>query len=109
MNFREVRGVKCTKSLLLSASLIGGLALFTVVPRVHAESEEQCQRRIAHADHELHEAVERHGRRSPEAEHRRRELHEARERCWREHHRWWDEDARRWREEHWDDRDHDRD
>ena len=45
-----------------------------------------------------------------EADHERRELHEARERCWREHHRWWDEHEHRWREQRdWDERDHDRD
>jgi len=90
------------------AVLAGGL-LFLTVPRMHAETPEQCQRRIAHAEHELHEAVERHGRNSQKAEHERRELHEARERCWREHHQWWDEHEHRWRQEHdWDDRDHDR-
>jgi hypothetical protein len=37
-------------------------------------------------------------------------LHEARERCWRERHQWWDEHEHRWRTERdWDEHDHDRD
>lgn len=88
--------------------LAGGMLFFTL-PRMHAETQEQCQRRVAHAEHELHEAIEHHGRNSRKAEHERRELHEARERCWREHHQWWDEHEHRWRQQNdWDDRDHDR-
>ena len=98
-----------TTSWFLSSALAASL-MMTAVPRAYAESEERCQRRIQHAEHELHEAIERHGRRSRQADHERRELHEARERCWREHHRWWDEHERRWHQDHdWDDRDHDRD
>ena len=110
MNQTEPRSVLSVSRVCMSFVVFAGFLLFTAVPRAHAESEEQCQRRIAHADHELHEAIEHHGRNSPQADHERHELHEARERCWREHHRWWDEHEHRWREEHdWDDRDHDRD
>lgn len=94
----------------MGLGLTAALVLFVAVPRVHAESEEQCQRRIQHAEHDLHEAIEHHGRHSRQAHHERRELHQVRERCWREHHRWWDEHEHRWREQRdWDDRDHDRD
>jgi hypothetical protein len=87
-----------------------GLLLFAATPRAHAETQEECQHRIVHIDHELHEAIEHHGVHSREAEHERHELHEARERCWREHHQWWDEDEHRWHtQQDWDDRDHDRD
>jgi hypothetical protein len=90
------------------ATIAGALLLLATAP-VKAETSEQCQRRVVHAEHELHEAIERHGARSRKAEHERQELRAARERCWREHHRWWDEHDRRWRTEHdWDDRDHDR-
>jgi hypothetical protein len=42
------------------------------------------------------------------ANHERRELHNARERCWRERHRWWDEHERRWHTERdWNQHDHD--
>jgi len=45
-----------------------------------------------------------------QADHERRELHAARERCWRESHQWWDEHEHRWRHERdWDEHDHDHD
>jgi hypothetical protein len=94
---------------VLSGTILTAALLFTAVPRLHAEDIDRCQRRVAHAEHELHEAIERHGRHSRQAEHERRELHEARERCWRERHRWWDEHEHRWRTERdWDEHDHDR-
>ena len=98
-----------TASLLSGAVLTAALFL-TAVPRLHAEDYDRCQRRVAHADHELHEAIERHGRHSPQADRKRHELHEARERCWSASHRWWDEHEHRWHTEHdWDEHDHDRD
>ena len=83
------------------------------VPRAFARSQEEvderCQRRIGHAEHDLHEAIEHHGRYSRQADHERRELRDAREQCWREHHRWWNEHEHRWHDERdWDDHDHDR-
>jgi hypothetical protein len=91
----------------LAAAALAGFLMFTAVPSLHADD---CQHRIARADHRLHEAIEHHGRQSPEAERRRHELHEAREYCWRVNHRWWDEHEHRWHTERdWDDRDHDRD
>lgn len=102
--------LSATATSLLSGAVLTAALLFTAVPRLHAENYERCQRRIARADHELHEAVEKHGRHSKQADHERRELHEARERCWREYHRWWDEDAHRWHTDRdWDEHDHDRD
>ncbi len=95
------------KSLLSGAVLTGAL-FFTAVPRLHAESYEHCQRRIVHADHELHEAIERHGRHSVQADRKRQVLREVRERCWSEYHRWWDEDEHRWHTERdWNEHDHD--
>ena len=102
--------LQCTPASLLSALVLSAALLFVAVPRAHAEDYEHCQRRIAHADHELHLAIERHGRHSPEADHKRHDLREARERCWNQYHRWWDEDAHRWHTERdWDEHDHDRD
>jgi hypothetical protein len=81
--------------ILLAAATLLGLLLFVQAPRVQA-NESECQHRISKADHRLHEAIEHHGWNSPQAEHARHELHEAREYCWSSHHRWWDEDDRRW-------------
>ena len=94
---------------ILSGTLLTAALLLTAAPRAHAEDIDRCQRRVAHAEHELHEAIERHGRHSRQADHERRELHAVRERCWREQHRWWDEHEHRWRTERdWDEHDHDR-
>jgi hypothetical protein len=95
---------------MMSGALLILVLSFATAPRLHAEDYDRCQRRIQHAEHELHEAIEKHGRHSRQADHERRELHEARERCWREYHRWWDEHEQRWHQERdWDERDHDRD
>ena len=99
-----------TAASLFSAAALTAALLFTAVPPLQAENYEHCQRRIVHADHELHLAIERHGRHSPQADRKRVELHAARERCWSENHRWWDADAHRWHTERdWDEHDHDRD
>ena len=97
-----------TKSALAVAAFLGFLAL-TVTPRASAYDYERCQRRIYKADHRLHEAIEHHGPYSRQADHARHELREARERCWNENRRWWDEDGHRWHNDRdWDDHDHDR-
>jgi hypothetical protein len=94
------------RAVLASAALAGLLA-FAGAPRAMADDD--CQRRIAKADYRLHEAIERHGWDSRQADHWRHELREERERCWNRHRRWWDEDGHRWRNDHdWDDHDHDR-
>jgi hypothetical protein len=97
---------------VLRKSALGAVAVallaFSAVPKLHAADD--CQRRVAHADHKLHEAIERHGRQSRQADQARHDLHEVRERCWSSGHRWWDEHERRWRTERdWDDHDHDHD
>jgi hypothetical protein len=107
MNF-ESRIFGAAKLTLAGAALAGFL-LFTGAPRLRADDDD-CQRRIARADHRLHEAIEHHGRESRQADHARAQLHEARERCWNRGKRWWDEDGHRWRSERdWDDHDHDHD
>src|ERR1700692_2470415 len=94
--------------LTLAGATLAGFLLFTGAPRLRADDD--CQRRVAKADHRLHEAIEHHGRESRQADHARHQLHEAREYCWTHSHRWWDEDGHRWRSEHdFDDHDHDHD
>jgi hypothetical protein len=93
---------------VLSLFILAAVLLYAAVPHLRAEDVDRCQRRIQHADHELHEAIRKHGRTSKQADHERRELHAARERCWRERHRWWDEDEHRWRDQRdWNEHDHD--
>ena len=93
----------------LATAALAGLLVFAGTPRAMADSDD-CQRRISRVDYKLHEAAERHGWNSRQADHWRHELREARERCWRERHRWWDADGRRWRTDRdWDAHDHDHD
>jgi len=93
----------------LATWLIAGFLIFGGTPP-QVRADDDCQERIARADHRLHEAIEHHGYQSKQAEHARHELHEARERCWNANQRWWDEDQHRWRmDRDWDDHDHDRD
>ncbi|HEY2457456.1 MAG TPA: hypothetical protein VGI13_09155 [Candidatus Acidoferrum sp.] len=91
------------------AALTFGAFLFAAgTPILRADDD--CQKRIVRADHKLHEAAEHHGWNSPEAQHYRAELAEARSYCWEHNHRWWDEDGHRWRTDRdWDDHDHDHD
>jgi len=91
----------------MAVSFLSATLILAPVPR--AKADEGCQRRLVHADHKLHEAIERHGYESRQADHWRHELREARQWCWEHGHRWWNEDERRWHTDHdWDDRDHDR-
>jgi hypothetical protein len=64
----------------LAAAALGGFFLFAGAPSAKADS---CQRRIAHAEHELGEAIEDHGYYSSQADHWRHERHEAYEACGR--------------------------
>src|SRR3979411_2813680 len=92
----------------VSIAILLAVVLCVAMPRLHAEDLDRCQRRVAHAEHELHDAIEKHGRNSKRANHERRELHNVRERCWHERHRWWDEHEHRWHTERdWNEHDHD--
>jgi hypothetical protein len=108
MTFQTGEKKFLARTLLMAAAFLGMLAL-AGAPRASADEYDSCQRRIAKADHKLHEAAEHHGWNSRQADHARQELHEARERCWNERHRWWDEDGHRWHTDRdWDEHDHDR-
>ena len=97
------------KTVLKSAStlLAAGALTFALSAPVRAD-EGDCQRRVAGADHQLHEAIEHHGYESREARHARQNLQSQRQHCWDRYHRWWDEDGHRWHQDRdWDDHDHD--
>jgi hypothetical protein len=63
----------------LATAALSGFFLFAGAPSAKADS---CQRRIAHAEHELGEAIEDHGYYSRQANHWRHERNEAYERCY---------------------------
>jgi hypothetical protein len=77
MLLREHSKSLFSKAALATAAL-GGIFLFAGVPGAKADN---CQRRIAHAEHELGEAIEDHGYYSRQADHWRHERHEAYEAC----------------------------
>ncbi|OLE87650.1 MAG: hypothetical protein AUG07_00575 [Acidobacteria bacterium 13_1_20CM_2_60_10] len=91
-------------STALATAALGGFLLLAGVPNAQAHDRNACYRRMQKAEWKLNEAIERHGYYSRQAEHRRHDLREARERCWRERHEWWSERDRRWhRDRDWDD------
>jgi hypothetical protein len=83
--------------------LTAGLVAFTPV-RASAD----CQHDTDRADKNLHDAMVHHGADSKEAAKYRAELMEIRQRCFDKEKRWWDSDTHQWRNDHWDDHDHDK-
>ena len=63
------------QAALLSALLLG------VVPAQAYDRDDRCVQRIRKAEAQLDQAIRRHGRKSPQAEKRRRELHRVRDQC----------------------------
>ena len=97
--------MKFIHAVFAPAALLGALFLVGAGP---LRADEDCQKRTAIADHKLHEAIEHHGPESSQAQHWRHELAESRNYCYEHMHRWWDEDAHRWRTDRdWDEHDHD--
>jgi hypothetical protein len=90
---------------VLATLVVAGTLMFAGARTLRADDD--CQKRVINADHKLHEAAEHHGWDSPQAQHWREELNEARSYCWEHNHRWWDEDEHRWHSDRdWDDHDH---
>src|SRR5216684_2844532 len=87
MNANFQQRSKVFGKVALATAALAGMLAFAGAPSALAD-DDGCRRRIIKADHKLHEAIEH---------------------CWRENHRWWDEDGRRWHSDRdWDDHDHDR-
>jgi hypothetical protein len=74
------------KSGILAAILAGFFLLGSAVPsRALDRDDEKCERRVHKAEMNLQKAIRRHGEHSPQAEQRRHQLEEARERCRHDH------------------------
>lgn len=82
--------------LCIALLTVAGLVGSSLPVRADDEHErhERCERDIHRAEDKLHDAIERHGERSRQAEKRRHELEEVRHRC-------------HWRDDHDHDHDHD--
>jgi hypothetical protein len=99
---------KCYLGKTVLTIAVLALTTFGAVPS-RADHNSPCQKRIARADHRLHEAIEHHGYRSRQAQAARYNLRDAREHCYRTYHEWWDEDDHRWHSDRdWRDEDHER-
>jgi ribulose kinase len=89
MSLRKMFG-KTMLCAMLGASLLAGVAT-----PARADRDDKCRRDIRKAEQNLEKAVRKHGERSRQAEQRRRQLEEVRERChWRDHDRDHDHDHR---------------
>jgi hypothetical protein len=94
-----------TRRSVLAPIVFAGALMLASAAIVRADND--CQKRTIKADHNLHEAIAKHGPQSPEAEHWRSELAAARSYCWGHNHRWWDEDTHSWHsEQDWNAHDH---
>lgn len=83
--------------------IAGALFFFSAAPLVRADDRSRCQHAIEKAEGRLDRAVHDRGEHSHEAEERRRQLNEERERCWGRYHQWWNGHEHRWETEHnWD-------
>jgi hypothetical protein len=74
--------MKFKKTGVLAALLSGFLLLGSAVP-MHAfdKDDRKCERQIHNAEEALEKAVRRHGEHSRQAEQKRHQLEETRERC----------------------------
>jgi hypothetical protein len=97
----------------LATLAMGGFLLLVGAPSAKAQGWDDCNRRVANANYQLHEAIEHYGYFSRAAKYWRHEQHEAyeqlerfqrqeaRERARREH-EWREHERREWREHHRD-------
>jgi hypothetical protein len=78
--------------------------LLLAAPRLSADDHNQrCRRDMEKAEARYDEAVSKHGEHSAQAEERRHQLHEIRERCWNENHEWWNGRDHQWHKDRdWD-------
>lgn len=69
------------KRTVLATILAAFLLLASGVPSQAMDRDDKCEGRIHQAEVNLQKAIRKHGEHSRQAEQRRRELQEARERC----------------------------
>jgi hypothetical protein len=102
MNCNRIDYARCGRPAIAALTL-GVVLMFVAVPRSHADDRAKCQERIEQTEARLHQEIREHGEHSPQADNQRRELNEERERCWNEHHGWWNGSEHQWHNERdWD-------
>jgi hypothetical protein len=80
----------------LATAALGGVLLFAGAPAAKANDGRDGDRRVDRAEWNLHEAIERHGYYSRQADHWRHELREEQARRWRERREHHDYNGRRY-------------
>lgn len=88
MEARIVQVTRVFGRLALATAALSGFLLFAGAANAQPRDSSKCQRRIDRAEWKLEEAIQRHGFYSRQANHRRNDLRQERERCWRESERW---------------------
>ena len=77
-----MRQISLRNRLWIAALIVFGFFVGTIPAKAYdRDGERRCERRIHKAEENLERAVRRHGEHSRQAEARRHELEEARERC----------------------------
>jgi len=84
MNVLSKNRKKLFGKATLVTVVLEGFLLFGGAPGAKANNGCDDDRRIDRAEWKLHEAIERHGYYSRQADHWRHEVREEQERCWRE-------------------------
>lgn len=77
--------------LLVAALIVFGFAAGAVTARA-VDRDDRCEKQVRKAEQNLDKAVRKHGEHSRQAEQRRHDLEEARERCHHDHDRDHDHD-----------------
>ena len=91
----------------VAAVMVAALSWFVAAPLADADDRSHCQHAIEKAEARLDKAIRDKGERSHEAEDRRHDLNAERQRCWEQHHQWWNGKEHRWEtEQNWDHDDH---
>ena len=96
------------RRVLLCTSLTGAMLFSAAVPAAQAADRAKCQRNIQKTEAKLDDAIRKHGAGSRQAEQRRRDLNNERQKCWNTYHAWYNGQERQWHKERDWDRDHDR-
>jgi hypothetical protein len=73
------------KSAVLAAILAALFLVGSAVPSQALDRDDKCERQVQKAEANLQKAIRRHGEHSPQAEQKRHQLEQARERCHHDH------------------------
>ena len=89
---------------LFPALVLAGLVALPLAAR--ADERDHCRNMIDRDEQRLQWAIYNHGHDSMEADISRRNLNEARQRCWESYHAWWNARDNSWHDVNdWDDYD----